>query len=82
MRINAANHLVETDKDIFGGRYPDEPKTGTPGVMNEDYEYLNHVYTKDQEETYDLLSQFRDVFDAITLRDNLTRLVLSTFLFV
>ncbi|CAG9566553.1 unnamed protein product [Danaus chrysippus] len=77
MRINAANHLVETDKDIFGGRYPDEPKTGTPGVMNEDYEYLNHVYTRDQEETYDLMSQFRDVFDAITLRDNLTRIMMT-----
>lgn len=73
MRLNAVNHLFEVDKDIYGGRYPDEPLTGKPGVKPEDYGYLSHIYTKDQEETYDMISQFRDVFDAISVRDNMTR---------
>lgn len=73
MMITSANHLIETDRDLYGGRYPDEPGTGKPGLTPEDYGYLDHIYTKDQEETYEMVSQLRDVFDAITLRDNLTR---------
>lgn len=74
--ITSANHIFEADKDLYGGRYPDEPATGKPGFTPEDYGYLEHVYTKDQEETYEMVSQLRDVFDAITLRDNLTRYIL------
>lgn len=77
MRINAVNHIFEADKDLYGGRYPDEPITGKPGLGPDDYNYLNHIYTKDQDETYELSSQFRDVFDAITLRDNLTRILMT-----
>lgn len=75
MKINSVNHIFEVDKDMYGGRYPNEPATGVPGLGPDDYGYLNHIYTKDQEETYDMVSQFRDVFDAITIRDNLTRYV-------
>lgn len=81
MRINSVNHLFETDKDNYGGRYPDEPMTGKPGLGPDDYGYLDHIYTKDQEETYEMVSQFRDVFDAITLRNNLTRYSSAVYVF-
>lgn len=71
--MKSFNHLFEADRDLYGGRYPDEPRTGKPGLGPDDYGYLNHVYTKDLEETYDLVSQFREVFDSISLRDNVTR---------
>ncbi|PZC75320.1 maltase 2 isoform X1 [Helicoverpa armigera] len=77
MRINSINHLFEVDKDVFGGRYPNEPLTGKPGLGPEDYGYLDHVYTKDQDETYDMVSQLRDVFDAISIRDNVTRVMMT-----
>lgn len=73
MRLDSINYLLETDKDSFGGHYPDEPTSGKPGLHPDDYNYLYHVYTKDQEEIYDIVAQFREVFDAISLRDNFTR---------
>ncbi|CAH2067418.1 unnamed protein product, partial [Iphiclides podalirius] len=72
MRFGAINYIFETDKDNFGGHYPDEPISGKPGLDYIDYNYLHHVYTKDQEETYEIVSQFREVIDSISLRDNFT----------
>ncbi|XP_012549946.4 maltase 2 [Bombyx mori] len=77
LKIPSINYLFEVDKDLYGGRYPDEPITGRPGLGPDDYVYLEHVYTKDQEETYDMVSQLRDVFDGITIRDNLTRIMMT-----
>lgn len=73
MRISTVNHIFEADKDMFGGHYPNEPHTGKPDLSSDDYGYLDHVYTKDLEETYELVSQLREIFDAISVRDNLTR---------
>ncbi|XP_063358165.1 maltase 2-like [Cydia amplana] len=77
MKMSSVNHLFEVDKDNFGGRYPDEPKSGKVGLKEHDYKYLNHIYTKDLQESYDVVSQFREVFDSITLRDNVTRVLLT-----
>ncbi|XP_059058094.1 maltase 2-like [Achroia grisella] len=77
MRLTSVNHIFEADKDMYGGRYPDEPLTGKPGLGPDDYGYLDHIYTQDQEEVYDMVAQFRDVFDAITIRDNLTRIMMT-----
>ncbi|CAK1544243.1 unnamed protein product [Leptosia nina] len=77
IRLSSVNYLVETDKDLYGGRYPDEPMTGKPGVYADDYNYLEHIYTKDQGENYDLISQFREALDAITIRDNVTRVLMT-----
>ncbi|CAG9784089.1 unnamed protein product [Diatraea saccharalis] len=77
MIINSVNHIFETDKDNFGGHYPDEPLTGKPGQRPDDYGYLEHIYTKDQEETYELVSQLREAFDAISVRDNMTRVMMT-----
>ncbi|CAH0405094.1 unnamed protein product [Chilo suppressalis] len=75
--MNSVNHVFEVDKDNYGGHYPDEPITGKPGLSPDDYGYLEHVYTKDQEETYELVSQLREVFDAISIRDNMTRIMMT-----
>ncbi|XP_046961502.1 maltase 2-like [Vanessa cardui] len=75
--MNAVNYIFEVDKDLYGGIYPDEPLTGKPGIGPDDYDYLDHIYTKDHEENYDLISQFREVFDSLTLRDNLTRVLIT-----
>lgn len=72
-RISSVNHFLEVDKEVFGGRYPDEPHTGKPGVGPDDYGYLDHSFTKDLDENYDLVSQLREVFDSISVRDNMTR---------
>ncbi|RVE48518.1 hypothetical protein evm_006829 [Chilo suppressalis] len=61
--MNSVNHVFEVDKDNYGGHYPDEPITGKPGLSPDDYGYLEHVYTKDQEETYELVSQLRETGD-------------------
>lgn len=73
MRMSSINYLFEVDKDAYGGHYPDEPLLGKPGVGPDDYGYVDHIYTKDLEETYEMVSQFRDVFDSISVRNNITR---------
>ncbi|KAJ2953900.1 hypothetical protein O0L34_g1531 [Tuta absoluta] len=77
MKMSSVNHLFEVDRDNFGGHFPDEPRTGKPGLGPDDYGYLNHFYTKDLEESYELISQFREVFDSISVRDNLTRVFIT-----
>ncbi|XP_013201277.2 maltase A1 [Amyelois transitella] len=77
MRLTSVNYLFEVDKELYGGRYPDEPLTGKPGLGPNDYGYLEHVYTKDLEENYEIVSQFREVFDSISLRDNMTRVMMT-----
>lgn len=34
------------------------------------YEYLDHIYTKDQPETMTRLQEFREVFDSFGAREN------------
>lgn len=82
LRLNSVNLLIEADKDMYGGQYPDEPLTGKQGLTEDDYGYLEHMYTKDQDEVYDLVGQFRDVFDAIAIRDNMTRYFTKTSLYI
>ncbi|XP_045513184.1 maltase 2-like [Pieris brassicae] len=77
LRLSSVNYLVEADKDLYGGHYPDELTTGKRGVESENYNYLEHIYTKDQDENYDMVSQFREAFDSITIRDNVTRVLMT-----
>lgn len=65
-RVDAINHLFEVDKELYGGRFPDEPRTGYLNVDPDDYEYLDHIYTKDQEEVYDMVYQWREIIDEVT----------------
>jgi alpha-glucosidase len=56
-RIDAISHGVEADKDK-GGKYPNEPVVS--GVTNpEDFSYLEHKYTQDQPELFEIIYDWR-----------------------
>ncbi|XP_023937439.2 maltase 2-like [Bicyclus anynana] len=76
-RVDAVNCLFEVDKELFGGKYPDEPLSGRIDVDPESHDYLNHIYTKDQNETYYMVYEFRDVFDEISAKDGLLRVMMT-----
>ncbi|XP_050342831.1 maltase A1-like isoform X2 [Nymphalis io] len=62
-RVDAVNRLYEADPKNYGGRYPDEPVAGIPGTVPDDYEYLDHIYTQDMDETYEVVYNWRDLLD-------------------
>ncbi|XP_023936884.2 maltase A1-like isoform X2 [Bicyclus anynana] len=62
-RVDAINRLYEADPRNFSGLYPDEPLSGAEGAVPDDYEYLQHIYTENLFETYDVVYDWRDVLD-------------------
>ncbi|CAK1544245.1 unnamed protein product [Leptosia nina] len=76
-RVDAIAHLFEVDKEKYGGKYPDEPISGQDLDDPLSYNYLNHIYTKDQEETFDMVYQWREVFDEFKEKDGLTRVMMT-----
>ncbi|CAK1602756.1 unnamed protein product [Parnassius mnemosyne] len=76
-RVDAISHLFEVDKAKFDGMYPDEPLSGNKIEDPESYDYLDHIYTKDQDETYDMVYQWRDIFDEYKAKDGLTRVMMT-----
>ncbi|XP_043260143.1 maltase 1-like [Colletes gigas] len=71
-RIDAVPHLIE-DK-----QKRDEPESGTPGAKPTDFNYLNHIYTKDQDETYKLVQSWRDFVDKYAEDSSRDEIVLMT----
>ncbi|XP_013177984.1 PREDICTED: maltase A1-like [Papilio xuthus] len=65
-RVDAINMLFEARPEDFGGRYPDEPRTGIPGSSPDDYNYLKHIYTRNLKETYDVVYSWREILDEFT----------------
>lgn len=59
-RIDAVANLFEDSE------FRDEPLSGAEGATEEDFEYLNHIYTKHQPETLDMVRQFRELVDDYT----------------
>lgn len=45
--------------------FKDEPLSGE-NVDTNDYSYLNHIYTKNQKETFDMIYRFREFLDSYT----------------
>ncbi|KAJ0182097.1 hypothetical protein K1T71_002819 [Dendrolimus kikuchii] len=76
-RVDAIAHLFEVDKMEFGGKFPDEPFTGNLDLGPDDYDYLDHIYTKDRDETFDMVYQWREVFDEYSEKDGLTRVMMT-----
>ncbi|CAG9566552.1 unnamed protein product [Danaus chrysippus] len=76
-RVDAIAHLFEVDKKLFDGKYPDEPLSGQSTDDPQNYDYLDHIYTKDQEETFDMVYQWREVFDEYKQKDGLTRVMMT-----
>ncbi|CAH0768328.1 unnamed protein product [Bemisia tabaci] len=56
-RVDTVFTLVEDD------RYLDEPRSFIPGLEPTNIGYLDHIYTKDQPGTYDVIYQFRAFLD-------------------
>ena len=56
-RIDAINHMMEDSRML------DEPKNNVPNVGPDDYNSLLHIYTRDQNETYDVLRSWRKLLD-------------------
>ena len=72
-RIDAVPHLYEDDE------LKDEPKSNTPGaVEGKDYTYLDHIYTKDDPRTYDLVKSWRAVVDKYADEKNQDEKVILT----
>nr|XP_018917587.1 PREDICTED: maltase 2-like [Bemisia tabaci]XP_018917588.1 PREDICTED: maltase 2-like [Bemisia tabaci]XP_018917589.1 PREDICTED: maltase 2-like [Bemisia tabaci] len=62
-RVDSCNTLVED------ARFLDEPRSYLTGVRENSIQYLNHVYTQDQPETYDIIHQFRQVLDEYSKKE-------------
>jgi len=56
-RIDAINHMYEDS------RFLDEPRRNVTGLPNDDYDTLDHVYTKNLPETYEVLASWRQLMD-------------------
>ncbi|CAH2075541.1 unnamed protein product, partial [Iphiclides podalirius] len=76
-RVDAINMLYEVQPSDFGGRYPDEPRSGVAGVTPDDYDYLDHVYTKNLNETYGVVYDWRDLLDEYTERHGERKIMMT-----
>lgn len=56
-RVDAIPYLFED------ANFPNEPRSYAPGATERDYTYLEHIYTKDDPRTYDLVASWRKVLD-------------------
>lgn len=59
-RIDAVPHIGE--KRYTNGTYPDEPLSGRSDDPNS-YNYLEHIYTKDQPLTLEVVYEWRNFLD-------------------
>lgn len=56
-RIDAINHMYED------ARFLDEPKSNVSGLPDDDYDTLDHIYTRNLPETYEVLESWRKLLD-------------------
>ncbi|KAK9307383.1 hypothetical protein QLX08_002278 [Tetragonisca angustula] len=56
-RIDAINHMFEDSQ------FRNEPSANRPDIPKNDYDSLVHIYTKDLNETYDVLKTWRKLMD-------------------
>lgn len=66
-RFDAVNYLFERE-DL-----KDEPKSNKPGVYDTDYDALDHIYTLNQPETYEMVKTWRKLIDESSSTDNTTK---------
>ncbi|XP_067633473.1 maltase A3-like [Eurosta solidaginis] len=62
-RIDAVPHIYEVAPDS-DGNWPDEPRNYWENDL-EDYNSLQHIYTKDQPETLEMVYEFREVMNEL-----------------
>ncbi|XP_001604459.1 maltase 1 [Nasonia vitripennis] len=56
-RVDAVPHIFEKEG------FPDEPLSHKPGVTSQNHNYLEHIYVKDDQRSYDLIKTWRKVLD-------------------
>lgn len=66
-RIDAVPHLFEVARNE-NGNFPDEPISGETNDPN-DWNYLKHIYTTNQNETLDMVYQWRALLDEYQLNN-------------
>ncbi|XP_043493243.1 maltase 1-like [Polistes fuscatus] len=71
-RVDSIPHIFERD-DLL-----DEPRSFIPNTTTRDYAYLNHIYTKDDPRTYDLVKSWRKVLDDYANSTNVDEKILMT----
>ncbi|PZC79249.1 hypothetical protein B5X24_HaOG216515 [Helicoverpa armigera] len=74
-RVDAVNMLYEVDPADHGGIFPDEPPSNNTSATPDDYEYLLHPYTKDLNETYEVVYDWREVLDSFA--QNETKIMMT-----
>ncbi|XP_050545176.1 maltase 2-like [Daktulosphaira vitifoliae] len=71
-RVDAVPFIIEDeffrDEPLLDPNSPDD---------NLSYNLLNHIYTRDQLMTYEIIEEFREVLDEFTAKDGNTRLLLT-----
>ncbi|KAK2587028.1 hypothetical protein KPH14_010988 [Odynerus spinipes] len=71
-RVDAVPHLFERD-DLR-----DEPRSSNKNATSRDYTYLDHIYTKDDPRTYELVRSWRKVLDDYANANNEDEKVMMT----
>jgi len=59
----------------------DEPRSYAPGAISDDYNYLNHIYTVNQEPTYELIETWQKYMDQYADQFNEDQKVSKAILF-
>lgn len=76
-RVDAVAHLFEVDKNLFGGKFPDEPRAANSETDPDNHGYLDHIYTTDQVETVEMVYQWREVFNEYKAKDGISRVMMT-----
>lgn len=65
-RIDAVPYLYEIEVNSATNMYDDEPHSNNPSCGPDDHCYLNHPYTSDLDETFEMIYQWREITDSYT----------------
>lgn len=75
--FSAVPFMFEVKADARGN-FPDEPLTGESCNNPDDYCYTQHIYTNDQEETFDMIYQWRALMtEYAKSHDNITKIIMT-----
>ncbi|XP_071037398.1 alpha-glucosidase isoform X3 [Parasteatoda tepidariorum] len=69
-RIDAASHLIEDERLI------DEPLNKKLNAKEGEYKYLNHIYTKGNEENLDLIEEWKHVLNEFSTSSHKPKILL------
>ncbi|XP_035226887.1 maltase 1-like [Stegodyphus dumicola] len=70
-RVDAASHFFEDENFL------DEPIAEDSTANSDEYEYLNHIYTKGQKENLQLLAEWREVLDDYERKSGKSKIMMT-----